>query len=470
MSNHTQKLPSMEDFKKQAKVLKISNKFQKLGHAQNALAQKFGFKDFNAIKTKLVERDLLFNKLPNKIKTYKLSTGAIVNSQGLYKTKDGYSTSAESNNAYTPKKEVEKALHFIDNVMEKRKTINLRGSTSYGLKHHAEAYIKHYNLFLEDSYYISNAAFIIALDIRNFEIKELCDEYGRYSLNIQTNYKSFKGNFYDKLRHGDFDYTRKANNGLSIFSNVKQLEKNGFKNIKKIRSIYFNILQDRFTIKDFSEHFSVQIFHLIKASRTMKGNKFFVEIFRWELLDKFSYENSDISDFIKNLNKDLNLSNELLTMSFYITYDDIYDYFIIYWENKEIIPLPTSPIIDKEFLRKNIFFHSFKPTGKIEYQGIIENINNLTIQVKYFSWISGDLLEDLHNISFDSLDNFIFYQTDKEMREVNHLVADNSNIDSHKFFSNDKKGYKKAKIINKDNKELSNFILKNIYGYKLETL
>lgn len=43
-------LPSLEEFKKMAKVLKNKNKISKLGHSQNLLAQKYGYKDYNSIR------------------------------------------------------------------------------------------------------------------------------------------------------------------------------------------------------------------------------------------------------------------------------------------------------------------------------------------------------------------------------------------------------------------------------------
>ena len=49
-TTNTQHLPSIEEFKQQAKELKKSQNFEKLGHAQNTLAQKYGYKDYRAIK------------------------------------------------------------------------------------------------------------------------------------------------------------------------------------------------------------------------------------------------------------------------------------------------------------------------------------------------------------------------------------------------------------------------------------
>ena len=40
----TKQLPSLEEFKQQAKELKKSQNIEKLGHAQNALAKEYGYK------------------------------------------------------------------------------------------------------------------------------------------------------------------------------------------------------------------------------------------------------------------------------------------------------------------------------------------------------------------------------------------------------------------------------------------
>ena len=210
MSN-TQKLPYLETFKEEAKQIKITSNFPSLGHAQNFLAQQYGFKDYNSIKVKLVSKNHKFDALPNKINQYQLSYGGIVTKYGLWKTKDGYTISNHySKDSFLIKKEIKKALFFIDSVLEKRKTINHKGSSSYGLKHYAEEYIKHYNLYNKD-YYISNGAFIVALDIQGYTIKEIIEPgyIGSNNLNILTNYKKIgKGaiaNFHDLLHTGYFD-------------------------------------------------------------------------------------------------------------------------------------------------------------------------------------------------------------------------------------------------------------------------
>ena len=43
-TTNSQQLPSIEEFKQQAKELKKSQNFEKLGHAQNALAKEYGYK------------------------------------------------------------------------------------------------------------------------------------------------------------------------------------------------------------------------------------------------------------------------------------------------------------------------------------------------------------------------------------------------------------------------------------------
>lgn len=54
MHTLNQSLPSLNEFKSEAKHLKKSESFKKLGHAQNTLAQKYGYKDFNAIRPALI--------------------------------------------------------------------------------------------------------------------------------------------------------------------------------------------------------------------------------------------------------------------------------------------------------------------------------------------------------------------------------------------------------------------------------
>jgi hypothetical protein len=65
----TKQLPSLEEFKLQAKELKKSENFEKLGHAQNALAKKYGYKDYRAIKSVLKSDDVQNNDMQSQILT-----------------------------------------------------------------------------------------------------------------------------------------------------------------------------------------------------------------------------------------------------------------------------------------------------------------------------------------------------------------------------------------------------------------
>ena len=63
-TTNAQHLPSIEEFKQQARELKKSQNFEKLGHAQNALAKEYGYKDL------MIKRDEKFryrNDLANRI-------------------------------------------------------------------------------------------------------------------------------------------------------------------------------------------------------------------------------------------------------------------------------------------------------------------------------------------------------------------------------------------------------------------
>ena len=48
-TKNLQQLPSIYEFKQQAKELKKSQNFEKLGHAQNALAKEYGYKDYQKL-------------------------------------------------------------------------------------------------------------------------------------------------------------------------------------------------------------------------------------------------------------------------------------------------------------------------------------------------------------------------------------------------------------------------------------
>ena len=65
----TKQLPSLEEFKLQAKELKKSENYEKLGHAQNALAKKYGYKDYRAIKSVLKSDDVQNNDMQPQILT-----------------------------------------------------------------------------------------------------------------------------------------------------------------------------------------------------------------------------------------------------------------------------------------------------------------------------------------------------------------------------------------------------------------
>jgi len=465
MSNNTI-LPSMEDFKVQAKKLKLTGNFEKLGHAQNELAKQYGFKDFNSIKVQLREEEPIFSKLPNKIRTYKLSTGAIVNSQGLYKTKEGYSTSAKGNNDYTPKIEIEKSLYFIDNVMQKRKTINIQGSTSYGLKHFTEEYIRHYNLFNNGDGYVSNAAFIIALDIRGYKIKELVDDGGRVSLNIKTNYKSFRGNFYDKLRYGDFDHTIKKKSNTPDVTTIEELKKYNYKDSTIIPTTYFNILENRNTANVFFSHLPIFLFHMIKAMHSINEKGFYFEISKKDLFQKFAYSNEDNQIILEDIENDLLLVNQILDVFPSLFYNNLSDNFIIYWESaKNSTGKQPNTHFNKSYLIYDTFFHKLDKNGDVEHYGEVKEINNDIISIKY------DYDDTIYKVTIDELLNdFIFYDNKKLRRRTHILINEASNIENHNFFSKNKNGYLLAKEFIQNNEKLSNFILEKICGYNLNTI
>ncbi len=66
-TTNSQQLPSIEEFKQQAKELKKSQNFEKLGHAQNALAKQYGYKDYRAIKSVLKSDEVQFSTQPQVI-------------------------------------------------------------------------------------------------------------------------------------------------------------------------------------------------------------------------------------------------------------------------------------------------------------------------------------------------------------------------------------------------------------------
>lgn len=461
------KLPYMEEFKLRAKKLKQSQNIKSLGQAQNNLALEYGYKDYNSIKPYLIEKDHLFNKLDSKITTYKLRNGGIVNAQGLYKSKNGLRTTADISKNHTPKEEVKRALYFIDNVLEKRKTINTNGSSSYGLKHDAEQYLNHFKIF-NDYSYISNTAMIIALDIRGFDIKELWYE-GECSLNIKTNYKSFRGNFNDLLKAGKFDYTRVNENNLQIISS-NYLEKQGYKDIRYIPTNYFNKLSN-FTINKFFENFSLHIYHLVKSTRNLKNSKHFFEISSEDFKHRFLEEDEIIENFIEKIKKDLLLSKIILNLEVEVVYDDFHNTYIIWWNNNSAkAPSYKYPKITRDFVERNRFFHQLNDQNKTLLQGYIENTFEDKFILKYFNWSNGEIMDETYIFTLDKLQDFIFYKSDKEMRICSTLINDNTNRDDHKFFSKTKEDFLKVRTIYNENESFINHIIQSIYGWNLDSI
>ena len=68
-TTNAQHLPSIEEFKQQARELKKSQNFEKLGHAQNALAKEYGYKDYRAIKSTLKSDNVQNNDIQPQIIT-----------------------------------------------------------------------------------------------------------------------------------------------------------------------------------------------------------------------------------------------------------------------------------------------------------------------------------------------------------------------------------------------------------------
>ena len=66
-TTNLQQLPSIEEFKQQAKELKKSQNLEKLGHAQNALAKQYGYKDYRAIKSVLKSEDSQNNEMQPQV-------------------------------------------------------------------------------------------------------------------------------------------------------------------------------------------------------------------------------------------------------------------------------------------------------------------------------------------------------------------------------------------------------------------
>lgn len=57
--------PTSKEFKSAAKELKLKDQHKSLGHAQNALAKEYGFKDYNAIRPHLLKKDSIEEKRKN---------------------------------------------------------------------------------------------------------------------------------------------------------------------------------------------------------------------------------------------------------------------------------------------------------------------------------------------------------------------------------------------------------------------
>lgn len=124
-------------------------------------------------------------EITDKNKYITLSTGAVVNFSGLFINAKGIRTVAEISSKSLKHNQINKAKVFIENIMEKRETINKTNGTSYSLKHRVEEFLYHY--FKGEDNYISNGEMIAAIDKSGYLIKEI-----KNSQNIYTNYKSLK--------------------------------------------------------------------------------------------------------------------------------------------------------------------------------------------------------------------------------------------------------------------------------------
>lgn len=124
-------------------------------------------------------------EITDKNKYITLSTGAVVNFSGLFINAKGIRTVAEISPKSLKHNQINKAKIFIENIMEKRETINKTNGTSYSLKHRVEEFLYFY--FKGEDNYISNGEMIAAIDRSGYLIKEI-----RNSQNIYTNYKSLK--------------------------------------------------------------------------------------------------------------------------------------------------------------------------------------------------------------------------------------------------------------------------------------
>ena len=135
-------------------------------------------------------------EITDKNKYITLSTGAVVNFNGLFINAKGIRTVAEISSKGLDHNQINKAKIFIENIIEQRETINKTNGTSYSLKHRVEEFLYFY--FKGEDNYISNGEMIVAIDNLGYKIKEI-----KNSQNIYTNYKSLK-DFKIKLENNDF--------------------------------------------------------------------------------------------------------------------------------------------------------------------------------------------------------------------------------------------------------------------------
>lgn len=64
------------------------------------------------------------------------------------------------------------------------------------------------------------------------------------------------------------------------------------------------------------------------------------------------------------------------------------------------------------------FFFTVKDNGKIERQGKVIAKSGNKYLVKYFSWIDGSMSEKVHPFSQKDMENWDWYQSDKDMRDA----------------------------------------------------
>lgn len=148
-------------------------------------------------------------EITDKNKYITLSTGAVVNFNGLFINAKGIRTVAEISSKSLDHNQINKAKTFIENIMEQRETINKTNGTSYSLKHRVEDFLYFY--FKGENNYISNGEMIAAINSSGYMIKEI-----KNSQNIYTNYKSLK-DFKIRLEKDEFiDCKGSVRNFVSI--------------------------------------------------------------------------------------------------------------------------------------------------------------------------------------------------------------------------------------------------------------